>query len=256
MVSHGGAGKGRVTERPDRDITINALRIQSMSKRLLLAAAIAVLMLAPSIAGAVPIAIGGTGALGTFSGSFDYTPTSSTTGTVAITLNNDSATLGYITGFLFNIPDGSDVSAAILTASDTDFLLLGQGGSFDNGENGQPHGDFDIGAALGGDYEGGGTPSDGIVTGGSATFSFALTGTGLGGLTAQSFLSTLSEPRGAGKVGEEFVVRFRGFEGGEGSDKVPNQQEGGPTVPEPGTLSLVGLGLASLVARRRARAQK
>ena len=63
-----------------------------MSKRFLVLAAIAALALAPAIAGAVPIAIGGTGTLGTFSGSFDYTPTSSTTGTVDIILNNDSLT--------------------------------------------------------------------------------------------------------------------------------------------------------------------
>jgi hypothetical protein len=61
MLSHTSAGQGRVTERPDRDNTINTLRKQSMNKRLLVLAAIAALALAPAIAGAVPIAIGGTG---------------------------------------------------------------------------------------------------------------------------------------------------------------------------------------------------
>lgn len=226
-----------------------------MNKRLLVSAAIAALALAPAIAGAVPIAIGGTGTLGTFSGSFDYTPTSSTTGTVDVILNNDSLTIGYITGFLFNIPTGADVSAASLSGTDGDFLLVGDGDSFDNGANGAPHGQFDIGAALGGAYEGGGNPTVGIVTGGSATFHFALTGTGLGGLTPLSFLSTLSEGTGDGEGHQAFVVRFRGFPDN-GSDKVPNT--GGPEtpLPEPGTLSLLGLGLASLAARRRARATK
>ena len=48
----------------------------------------------------------------------------------------------------------------------------------------------------------------GIAQGGSATFSFALTGTGLGALTPQAFLSTLSVPPGAGEGVQAFVVRF------------------------------------------------
>jgi hypothetical protein len=229
-----------------------------MSKRFLLLAASAALMLAPAIAGAVPIAIGGTGTLGTFSGSFDYTPTSGTTGTVDIVLNNDSLTVGYITGFLFNIPTGTDVSDANLTGTNTDFELLGAALSFNNNVNGAPHGQFDIGAALGGNYEGGGNPTLGIITGGSATFHFALIGTGLGALTPQDFLSTLSVGPGDGEGVQGLVVRFRGFPGEDGgSDKVPNQGGEEPSpVPEPGTLSLVGLGLASLAARRRARATK
>jgi hypothetical protein len=244
------AGKGRVTETPDRDITINALRIQSMSKRLLLLAASAALMLAPSFAGAVPIAIGGTGTLGSFSGTFDYTAIDDTSGTVDITLNNDSLTAGFITAFLYNIPGTADVTGATLTSSDGDFVLLGDDDSFDNGESGSPFGQFDIGATTGSSFEGGGNPALGIPQGGSATFTFTLTGTGLGSLTSADFLSTLSVPPGAGSGTEDFVVRFRGFPDN-GSDKVPN----GP-VPEPGTLSLIGLGIASLAARRRARAQK
>ena len=110
MQCHAGAGQGRGTERPDRENTINTLRIQSMSKRFLVLAAIAALMLAPAIAGAVPIVIGGTGTLGTFSGTFDYTATDDTSGTVDIVLNNDSLTAGFLTGFLFNIPDGATVT--------------------------------------------------------------------------------------------------------------------------------------------------
>lgn len=143
-----------------------------MSKRFLVLTAIAALMLAPSIAGAVPIAIGGSqglNLLGTFSGTFDYTPTSSTTGTVNIVLNNDSLTAGWITAFLFNIPAGAVVSTSVLTTSDNDFMpgLLSA-----NGLNGAPFGQFDIGAASGGgSFEGGGAPQLGIAQFGSATFS-------------------------------------------------------------------------------------
>jgi hypothetical protein len=220
-----------------------------MSKRFLLPAAIAALMLAPSIAGAVPIVIGGTGVLGSFSGTFDYDPTTST---VDIVLNNDSATAGFITAFLFNIPTGANVTASVLTTSDNDFLpgLLAA-----DALSGQPFGQFDIGAASGGgSFEGGGAPQLGIAQFGSATFSFALTGTGLGALTAQDFLSTLSVPPVGAEGVQAFVVRFRGFPDN-GSDKVPN---GGPPppIPEPGTLTLLGLGMASLAARLRARAGK
>jgi len=222
-----------------------------MSKRLLPLVASAALMLAPSIAGAVPIS--GTGTLGSFSGTFEYTAIDDTSGTVDIVLNNDSLTAGFITAFLFNIPLGADVDSAILTSSDLDFLLIGDADSFANGEDGNPNGQFDIGASTGGGYEGGGSPLLGIAQGFSATFSFALTGTGLGALTADSFLTTLSVPPGDGAGAEDFVVRFRGFPDN-GSDKVPNDG-GTPPVPEPGTLSLLGLGLASLAVRRRARAK-
>jgi hypothetical protein len=246
------AGQGRDTEQLDRKNTINALRIQSMSKRLFLAAAIAALMLAPSIAGAVPIAIGGTQGLeglGAFSGTFDYTATDDTTGTVNIVLNNDSPTAGWITAFVFNIPAGAVVTGSDLTTSDNDFLP----GLFEiDNVNGAPFGQFDIGAASGGgSFEGGGAPQLGIAQFGSATFTFTLTGSGLGSLTSQDFLSTLSTGMGAGEGFEDFVVRFRGFPDN-GSDKVPND---GGVVPEPGTLSLLGLGIASLAARRRARAK-
>ena len=225
-----------------------------MSKRLLLLAASAAVMLAPTIAGAVPIAIGGTGVLGSFSGSFDYTATDDTTGTVTVVLDNDSLTAGWLTAFLFNVPAGADVDSVLFSSTNPNFALLGAFDSFDNGENGSPNGQFDIGASTGGGYQGGGSPLLGIAQGGSATFTFVLTGSGLGSLTTDSFLSTLSEGPGDGEGAEDFVTRFRGFPDA-GSDKVPNDG-GTPPVPEPGTLSLLGLGLVSLAARRRARARK
>jgi len=223
-----------------------------MSKRLLLTAASAALMLAPSIAGAVPIS--GTGVLGSFSGTFEYTATDDTTGTVDIVLNNDSLTAGFLTAFLFNIPTGADVASALFSSDNVNFGLLGTADSFDDGESGSPFGTFDIGASTGGGFEGGGSPLLGIPQGGSATFQFVLTGTGLGALTANSFLTTLSVPPGAGEGTEDFVVRFRGFPDN-GSDKVPNEP-GTPPIPEPGTMTLLGLGLVSLGARQRARAKQ
>lgn len=204
-------------------------------------AAIAVLVL-PATLQAVPIF--GTGSLGSFTGTFDYVATDDTLAQVTVVLNNTSplANQGWITGFVFNIPAG--VSLAVLDPADPNFDLLG-GAAFDNSVNGAPFGQFDIGAGLGGDFEGGGSPVSGISVGGTRTFAFTLTGTNLSGLTADDFLSTLSEGVGAGGGHQAFVVRFRGFDDG-GSDKVPVET----TIPEPGTTLLLGAGLTALWARR------
>jgi hypothetical protein len=205
-----------------------------------LAIALAVL---PAMAGAIPIF--GTGSLGSFTGSLEYTSGGDTSGAVDVELSNTSpvANGGFITAFVFNIPAGASLSSVILTPSDADFGVIG-GPSFSDSVNGAPFGQFDIGASTFMSFEGGGPPSLGIGVGGMATFSFSLTGTGLGSLTAGDFLATLSVPPGDGEGHEAFVVRFRGFNDG-GSDKVPGQ-----VVPEPATAGLVGLGLTGLWARR------
>jgi hypothetical protein len=230
-----------------------------MRNKLLAVTFMAAVMLAPAAALAVPIPLSGSNGLnglGSFTGTFDYTPTSATTGTIDITLFNTSplATGGFITAFVFNLPSAVTVSSAPLNSSDNDFDDLTPLGdaTFSNNVNGAPFGRFDIGASTGNGFEGGGNPALGIAAGGSATFQFLLTGTGLGGpLGPAAFLSSLSVPPGAGEGLQPFVVRFRGFDvpqGQEGSDKVPLDTP----IPEPGTLALVGLGLASLSARRLA----
>src|SRR5262245_11688384 len=194
--------------------------------------------------------ITGTGSLGSFDGSFLYTPTGTDSGTLDIVLNNTSppANGGFLTAFAFNSPTDS-IKVLSLTSSNSNFGLLG-GPTFQDGISGSPFGNFDIGASTSSDWLGGGNPTTGIGVNGSATFSFALTGTGIGALTTQSFLSTLSSsPEGGGA--QAFVARFRGFNP-DGSDKVPGHPSDptggiqGGNAPEPGSLALAGAALLCL----------
>src|SRR5262245_37099804 len=116
--------------------------------------------------------ISGDGTLGHFEGTFTYSPTDATHATLTVALTNPSppANGGFLTGFVFNNPT-DDITGVTFTSSKSAFKLLG-GTHFDNGINGAPYGVFDIGAALGGDFLGGGKPTDGIGVGKTATFVF------------------------------------------------------------------------------------
>ncbi|HZW10643.1 MAG TPA: PEP-CTERM sorting domain-containing protein [Phycisphaerales bacterium] len=166
----------------------------------------------------------------TFSGSIDYTFNGGSNGTVVITLNNDTppAVGGYLTGFVFNI-DSIDptVAAALSSATNANFLDTGN-------EAAPPFGNYLAGAALGADWTGGGSPNGGIPVGGSAMFTFAVTASDAGSLSASSFVNGPNE--------FDFVARFRGLSNG-GSDKVP--------VPAPSAAALLGLGGLAAIRRRR-----
>lgn len=169
--------------------------------------------------------------LGNFTGTLQYDYLVGNMGllTVMMTNNSDESNGGWITGFIFNFAT-SDENAVAELADATH--------PFENapGQNGAPYGDpFMGGAALGGNWQGGGDPSLGIGVGESGTFSFDINATDADLLTAGSFLQ--------GPYDFNFLVRFRGFEN-EGSDKVP-------AVPAPGALALLGLG--ALAQRRRRR---
>ena len=178
---------------------------------------------------------GSTEGLGRFTGSLSYTGDTLNTGTLTIVLSNTNtpAQGGYITGLVFNIPSSDSAAVTQLAATSVSgFQNLGPSAPA------SPFGSYDAGAALGGSWLGGGSPTGGIAVGHSGTFTFQITAADASAFTASSFLASGSSPSP--------LVRFKGFANG-GSDKVP-----GVLVPAPGAAALlVGAGLVGFRRRRR-----
>ena len=152
--------------------------------------------------------------------------------TIGATNTSAPANGGFITGFVFAIDSADDGAAGSLLPGASHPLFLNTGP-----QAAPPFGGFDAGAALGGDWTGGGSPAGGIAVGATGDFNFNITASDFASLTASSFIN--------GPDDYNFVVRFRGFVNG-ASDKVPGQ-----IVPAPGALAL--LGIAGLFGARRNR---
>ena len=124
--------------------------------------------------------------------------------------------------------------------------LRTSGGS--NALDGNPFGSFEAGAALGGKFLGGGSPSNGIAVGDEATFVFNVTGADAADLTVEDFLGQTSA--GNQDNSASFLVRFRGINFGAGSDKVPGTTVAVPLPPAVWT-GLATLGLAGFASIKR-----
>ena len=168
--------------------------------------------------------------LGVFTGEMEWNYLGANAGTLRVSLTNTSPVEngGYLTGFAFNSVYALQIKMAEGGA---------RPGWIDIDDvNAPPLGVFDHGAALGGDWLGGGSPLAGIGVGQTFDFLFDVRGdpTLLSSLVAHDFFD---ESDGWG-----FAARFRGFDDG-GSDKVT------ASMPAPGAIALFGLG--ALGARRR-----
>ncbi|MGH7244207.1 MAG: hypothetical protein ACREJD_12405 [Phycisphaerales bacterium] len=172
-----------------------------------------------------------TGALGAVDGSMSYSFVSGSLGKLTISLTNISpvANGGKLTGFAFDIVS-ADPGATASLFSKTNANFVGM-----TNVSASPYGTFDAGAALGGNWLGGGSPNGGIAIGASATFVFNITASDASTRTASNFLGTGDD---------SLALRYRGFVDG-GSDKL--------LVPSAAPLSLAACGIC-FGARRRKRA--
>ena len=177
---------------------------------------------------------GSTDGFGSFLATVTYTYTSGTTAGVSVVLNNNTTPVssgGYITGLLLNV---NATGISFVSCTNANFMNTGPA-------SGAPYGSFMSGAALGGNWLGGGNPNDGIAIGSSATFTFSMSGTAAA-LSAISAADVFAIPGGNG-----MAVRFKGgTDPKDWSDKVL-----GCPAPAPGAAALIGL--AGLVSSRRRR---
>jgi len=171
--------------------------------------------------------------LGQFTGTLNYVPGGANSATITISLTNTSplANGGFLTALaLWHTGNAGLNTVSFVSSSDANF------GGLAGPVNGAPHGSYAAGASTGGGWTGGGSPSAGLAIGESATFTFNLSGTGVGLLSAATFINQNNDHW-------DLVIRFRGFENG-GSDKVPAN-------PTPGAAALLAIGGLAASRRRR-----
>jgi hypothetical protein len=172
---------------------------------------------------------------------FSYDPSNYT---ISIDLFNTSTIDSSLTGFAFNSPTNV-TGVSSFTGPDGWYASYDPDGINTPGN----YGLFDIAGLTGANFNGG-DPNDGILSTFSASFSLVLSGTDLGLLTTDSFLSLLSYMDSPNSDPQYFIARYQAVgPDGEGSDvAIPNG-----VVPEPSTFVLLATGIAGVafLSRRK-----
>lgn len=194
------------------------------------------------------------GTLGHYEGSMSWDSVAKTL-TLNIEVLGTTALGGKLTGIAFGGPVGAATWLSLSSPNSNAFSLIG--GASAGSVNAMPFGSFNAGAALGGNWMGGGSPNSGITAAdGMQTFVFQLAGSTLPN-DVSAFWQTHSSTPPAGAFG--LVARFRGFTDPDpdlydptdpGSDKSPAILQM-VVVPIPAPALLAGLGLIGVVAARR-----